>query len=54
MLWSGLCFGLLAISNILLFVDLVIFPEVDLLIVRTAVTAFAHLTLVVGLISKDS
>ncbi|MEO7676643.1 MAG: DUF5985 family protein [Verrucomicrobiota bacterium] len=54
MLWSGLCFALLAISNILLFLDLVVFPEVDLLIVRTAVTASAHLILVLGLISKDS
>lgn len=54
MLWSGLCFGLLAISNILLFVDLVVFPQVNLLILRTAITALAHLILVFGLISKDS
>jgi len=50
LLWSTLCFVGLAINNILLFVDLVLVPDVDLLFVRTgsALVAFALLT--VGLI----
>ena len=31
LLWSGLCFSLLALSNFLIFVDLIVFPtQVDL------------------------
>ena len=30
LLWSGLCFVCLTASNVLLFFDVVIFPEVDL------------------------
>lgn len=52
--WSGLFFGLVAVSNILLFVDLVLVPQVDLSILRTAITTGAHLMLVFGLISKSS
>lgn len=29
LLWSGLCFGFLAMNNIVLVVDLVILPELD-------------------------
>ena len=52
--WSGIFFGLLAISNILLFVDLVLVPQMDLAILRNSITAVAHLVLVFGLISKPS
>ena len=30
LLWSGLCFVFLTLNNVLLFCDLVIFPEIDL------------------------
>ncbi|MGE0763369.1 MAG: DUF5985 family protein [Bdellovibrionales bacterium] len=30
LLWSSLCFGLLALNNTFLFFDLVIFPELDI------------------------
>ncbi len=33
--WSGLCFAGLALNNILLFLDLVLIPDMDLSIVRT-------------------
>ena len=36
LLWSGLCFVGLAISNSLIFVDLVLFPDVNLYRVRLA------------------
>lgn len=32
--WSGLCFGLLALNNLFLFLDLIVFPEVGLLWTR--------------------
>lgn len=31
LLWSALCFVGLSVSNVLLFLDLVVFPEIDLL-----------------------
>ncbi len=51
--WSGVFFALLGVANILLFVDLVVMPEVDLTVVRTGITATAHMVLIFGLISKS-
>jgi hypothetical protein len=50
LLWSGLCFVGLAISNSLIFVDLVLFPDVDLYRVRLATAAVAMILLLYGLI----
>ncbi len=48
--WSGLCFVGLAINNILLFVDVEIFPDIDLFMIRS-LPALAGLGLLVyGLI----
>ena len=30
LLWSGLCFVFLSINNVLLFLDVIVYPEVDL------------------------
>jgi hypothetical protein len=50
LLWSSLCFLCLALNNVLLFVDLVIFPSVDLSMLRS-VLAFGGLSvLVYGLV----
>lgn len=50
LLWSCLCFAGLALNNVLLFVDLVVVPDVDLMLLRTA-TAFASvLLLLFGLV----
>jgi uncharacterized membrane protein len=54
LLWSGLCFSMLAISNILLFVDLALIPNVDLSLYRSLFTTGGLLMLVYGLISKPS
>jgi hypothetical protein len=55
LLWTGICFALLAGSNIVLFVDLVLTPrEVDLSIYRNSLTAVAHLVLLLGLISRKA
>lgn len=50
LLWSSLCFFGLAISNLLLFLDLVIFLQVDLYVWRLATAAIATLLLLYGLI----
>jgi hypothetical protein len=50
LLWSSLCFLGLTISNILLFVDLVLVPYIDLSIWRSLVTLIALIVLIYGLI----
>ena len=48
--WSGLCFAGLALNNILLFIDLVVIPDVDLSMVRSPLALAAMLVLILGLI----
>ena len=50
LLWSSLCFVGLAINNALLFIDLIVLPNVDLSLLRSAVGALAVLVLVIGLV----
>ena len=50
LLWSTVCFVLLALNNLLLFLDLVIFPAVDLTPLRDLTGVFGVGILVVGLI----
>jgi hypothetical protein len=51
LLWSGLCFVALALSNVLLFVDLVLVgPETDLSLWRTSIALLGVATLLYGLI----
>lgn len=50
LLWSAICFIGLAISNLLVFVDLVMLPEIDLYIARLATAAVAMMILLYGLI----
>jgi Family of unknown function (DUF5985) len=50
LLWSGLCFLVLAVSNVLVFLDLVIVPTVDLYRWRLIATGVAMALLLYGLI----
>lgn len=51
LLWSALCFGILGLSNLLMFTDLVILPStVSLATLRNVVTLLAVLVLLCGLI----
>lgn len=50
LLWSGLCFIGFALNNLLLLLDLRVFPEVDLSIIRTLPAFFGILLLLYGLI----
>lgn len=48
--WSAICFVFLATSNGLLFLDIVIWPEVDLVLLRHIATLLAVATLLYGFI----
>lgn len=50
LLWSAICFFGLAISNLLVFVDLVLLPKVDLYPLRLITAAVAMVILLYGLI----
>jgi hypothetical protein len=50
LLWSSLCFAALGANNALLFVDLVLLPNVDLRLVRTLAALGGLLVLLYGLI----
>lgn len=53
LLWSGLCFAGLTLSNVLLFVDLVVIEEVNLYPWRLGTAAVAMLLLMYGLIFES-
>lgn len=53
LLWSGLCFAGLAISNAMLFVDLSIAPDVSLYTWRLGTAAFSMLLLLYGLVFES-
>jgi hypothetical protein len=48
--WSALCFAALALSNVLVFVDLVVIPQTDLGPVRGLLSLVGLATLLFGLI----
>lgn len=48
--WSALCFGLFALNNLLLVLDLVVFPTIDLALERGLVSLAAVATLLFGFI----
>ena len=50
LLWGGLCFAGLAVNNALVFVDLVLVPQVDLSLARNAAALVAMAVLVYGLV----
>jgi hypothetical protein len=54
LLWSGLCFVGLTISNALLCIDLILLPsEIDLYIARLGSAAAAMLLLIYGLVFES-
>jgi hypothetical protein len=50
LLWSGLCFALLTLNNLLLVADKLIFPDVDLGLWRSMSALIAMAVLLYGLI----
>jgi hypothetical protein len=51
--WSSICFWILAVSNGMLVLDLVVFPDVYILPLRSAVTQVGLLVLLYGLIFES-
>jgi hypothetical protein len=51
LLWSSLCFAGLTVSNVFLFVDLILFPQtISLYVLRLGTAAVAMVLLLYGLI----
>ena len=53
LLWSGLCFAGLTLSNLLVFVNVSLRPDIDLYSYRLGVAAASMLLLVYGLIFES-
>jgi hypothetical protein len=51
--WSGLCFSVLALNNMLLVLDKLVFPAIDFSIARVSLALLALLLLLYGLIWQD-
>jgi len=54
LLWSSLCFAGFSVTNLLVFVDLIIFPKQDLYVFRLAATAVSLGLLLYGLIWESN
>jgi hypothetical protein len=52
--WSMLCFLCLAVTNVLLYLDLVVFPSVNLAVLRNAITLSGMMMLLYGLIREST
>ncbi len=52
--WSALCFAGLALNNLLLFVDLVVVPGVDLSLWRSGIALASLGVLIYGLVWESS
>ncbi len=50
LLWSAICFYFLALSNLIVFLDLIVFPDVDLYRWRLIAAAIGMVILLYGLI----
>ncbi len=50
LLWSSLCFGGLALNNIVLFIDLVVVPDIDLSLLRGGISVASMMVLIIGLV----
>jgi len=50
LLWSAACFALLALNNLLMVLDIIVFPQTDLSLARTCCSLAAVGTLLYGFI----
>lgn len=51
--WSSVCFFFLALSNVILFADMVIYPDIDLSIFRIIPSLLGASALIYGLIGES-
>jgi hypothetical protein len=52
LLWSTVCFLCLMLSNILVYVDLIIYPDIDLFLVRNCLVTLGLGILIHGMIKE--
>jgi hypothetical protein len=50
LMWSAICFAGLSVNNLLLFADLVLFPDIDLRLARLVTALISMLFLLYGFI----
>lgn len=50
LLWSAVCFCLLALNNLLVFIDIILLPDMDLTLLRSLTALAAVGTLIYGFI----
>jgi hypothetical protein len=50
LLWSSLCFVLLGVNNLLLFADLILFPDISFVLMRGETALIGVMLLLFGLI----
>jgi hypothetical protein len=50
LLWSAICFAGLTLNNLTLWVDKLVFPEIDLSLLRVSIALLAMAVLLYGLI----
>lgn len=53
LLWSGLCFSALALDNLLLFLDRIVWPAVDLALWRQPIALVGLALLLYGMIWEE-
>ena len=53
LLWSGLCFSCLTLSNLVMIVDVNVFPDINLGLIRLLLGLTAMMILIYGLIFND-
>ncbi|MGY4325658.1 hypothetical protein ACVWWG_000072 [Bradyrhizobium sp. LB7.2] len=52
LLWSAVCFAGLTLENAALWIDKIVFPQIDLSAVRLSIGLFAMTVLLIGMISE--
>ncbi len=53
LLWSGLCFSCLTMSNLVMILDVNVFPDINLALVRLLLGLSAMMILIYGLIFNE-
>lgn len=52
LLWSGLCFSVLTLANIVVYIDMVVYPDGDLQTLRNCLSMLGLGILIVGMIEE--
>lgn len=52
LLWTAACFVLLAVDNLLVVLDLILLPNIDLILLRLLATLLAVSTLIIGFVRE--